>query len=86
MYVPSSSVKIVLLRPAPIRPLDATYISICLIEVAGTCLFMLMSFYAITHMSKMSHFFPQSSLPIFYDSGFGYVRFGSEVIGGYENS
>ena len=35
---------------------------------------MLMSFYAITHVSKNVPLFPPSSLRIFYDSGFGYVR------------
>ena len=43
-------------------------------------------FYAIAHVSKNVPLSPPSSLPIFYDSGFGYVRFRVEVTGGYGNS
>ena len=42
-----------------------------------------MSFYAITNVSENVPFFPPSSLRIFYDSGFDYVRFGVEDTGGY---
>ena len=51
------------------------------VEVWRYVFFMLMSFYAITHVSEYVLFFPPSSLRIFYDSGFGYVQFGVEVTG-----